>query len=97
MSFAALYIKKVTSGGNRSKSTDCAPVVKNKIILVTVQRMPIREVVASVLQFSFALAEKDALVPFSNASRRALSEPQYHLPIWIPEFLVLVYGNSRMT
>lgn len=45
-------------------------------VLVMVDRVEMRDSVASDFQFSIALAE-DTLVPFSNARRRALSKHQH--------------------
>lgn len=56
---------------------DRVPIVKSSTVLVMVERMQVRDVVASEFQFSVALAEKDTLVPFLNARRRALSKHQH--------------------
>ena len=51
---------------------DCVPRVRRSIVLVRVERMEVRDVVAMALQFCIAPAIKGTLLPFSNASRRAL-------------------------
>ncbi len=58
---------------------DRVPTVKSLAVLVMVERMLMRDVVAREFQFSVALAEKDTLVPFSNARRRVLSRHQHRL------------------
>jgi hypothetical protein len=75
--FAALYAKKVTSGGKRLRSMDRIPIVKSSTILVMVDWMQMSDVVVYEFQFLVALDEKDILLLFSNARRRALSKYQH--------------------
>ncbi len=59
------------------KSIDRVPIVKGSTVLVMVERMNMSDSVASEFQFSVVLAEKDTLVPFLYARRRALSKHQH--------------------
>jgi hypothetical protein len=55
---------------------DRVPIVKGSTVLVMVESREMSDVDASEFQFPVALAEKDTLVPFSNARRRVLSNHQ---------------------
>lgn len=66
----------MTKGENELKSIARVPIVKSSTVLVMVEGIQVRDVVASEFQFSVALAEKDILAPISNARRRALSKHQ---------------------
>jgi transcriptional regulator of heat shock response len=72
MSIAALYATNMTNGDSKLKSIDFVPCANSSTVLVIVESVDIREVVAIELQFSVKFVIKGTLLPFSNASRRAL-------------------------
>jgi len=74
---AALYTKNVTNGGRKSKLIDCLPAMKGSIAIVRSERREMRDVVAKELQSSVTPAIRGTLLPFSNASRRALFQRQH--------------------
>lgn len=77
MIIAALYTKKVKTGGKQSKSMSRVPVVKGSTALVMDETTLIREVLANELKLSVTIAEEEPLVPSSNAKRSALSKHQH--------------------
>lgn len=61
------------------KSMDCVPSMKGSTALVIVVRREMRDIVATGLQCSVAPVIKGALLPCSNARRRALLQHQHRL------------------